>query len=166
MLEGALEHKDSMGNGSVMRPGDVQRMSAGIGVQHSEYNASKTEPLHFLQIWILPDRQGHRPGYEQKTFSDSEKRGRLCLIASPDGEEGSVSLYQDARIHAALLDGEEAVTHELSAGRAAWVHVARGTVTLNGQRLAAGDAVALGAGTIALSGGQGAEVLVFDLASG
>lgn len=166
VLEGALEHKDSMGNGSVMRPGDVQRMSAGTGVMHSEYNASKTEPVHFLQIWILPDRRGHTPGYEQKHFPEVEKRGRLRLVASPDGANGSVAIHQDARVHAALLNGEETVNHELGAGRAAWVHVARGSLVVNGERLEAGDAAAIGGGSVALGEGQEAEVLLFDLATG
>ncbi len=164
VLQGALEHKDSLGTGSIIRPGDVQRMSAGTGVRHSEYNASKTEAVHFLQIWILPDRAGHAPGYEQRRFEDADKRGRLCLVASPDGRQGSVTVHQDALLYAALLDGEEALAHELAPGRVAWVHVARGALTLNGQRLSAGDAAALPAGArLELGGGQQAELLLFDL---
>ena len=162
VLEGALEHKDSMGTGSVIRPGDVQRMSAGTGVAHSEYNASKTDGVHFLQIWILPDRSGHTPGYEQKNFPAEEKRGRLRLVASPDGRDGSVAIHQDATIHAGLFDGDERAEHLVAPGRAAWVHVARGSVTLNGERLTAGDAAAVG-DKVVLERGEGAEVLVFDL---
>lgn len=165
VLDGALEHKDSMGTGSIIRPGDVQRMSAGTGVLHSEYNASQTDPVHFLQIWVIPDRPGHQPGYEQKTFSTDDKRGRLRLVASPDGRDGSVTIHQDATIHAALLDGDESVEHVLAPGRAAWVHVARGAVEVNGTRLEAGDAAAIGGGTIRLEGGHAAEALLFDLSS-
>jgi redox-sensitive bicupin YhaK (pirin superfamily) len=167
VLEGALEHKDSLGTGSVIRPGDVQRMSAGTGVLHSEYNASKTEPVHFLQIWILPDRAGHAPGYEQKTFSDADKRGRLRLVASPDGADGSVTIHQDARIHATVLARGAGVEHALAPGRHAWVHVARGAAEVNGTPLAAGDAAALtNESALRLRGaGDGdAELLVFDLA--
>ena len=164
VLDGALEHRDSMGNGSVMKPGDVQRMSAGTGVTHSEFNHSQSEPVHLLQIWILPDRRGHSPGYEQKHFADDEKRGTLRLVASPQGEQGSVSLNQDARVYASLLDGDESVTHELNDGRVAWVHVARGSVTLNGQRLEAGDgASANAAGALEFSAGDQAEILIFDM---
>ncbi|MEQ1508435.1 MAG: pirin family protein [Myxococcota bacterium] len=165
VLDGALAHKDSMGTGSVIRPGDVQRMSAGTGVAHSEYNASPTDPVHFLQIWLLPNRRGHPPGYEQKTFTADDKRGRLRLVASGDGRDGSVSVHQDASLLATLLDGDEAVTHPLAPGRAAWVHVARGSVEVDGTRLEAGDAAAFGdgAGPIRLDRGQGAEVLLFDL---
>jgi redox-sensitive bicupin YhaK (pirin superfamily) len=167
VLDGALEHEDSMGTGSVIRPGDVQRMSAGTGVLHSEYNASRTEPVHFLQIWIVPDRAGHAPGYEQKTFGDADKRGRLRLIASPDGADGSVTIHQDARIHTTVLAPGAAVEHAIPPGRHAWVHVARGAAEVNGTPLAAGDAAALsGEPAVGLRGaGDGdAEVLVFDLA--
>jgi redox-sensitive bicupin YhaK (pirin superfamily) len=167
VLEGALEHKDSLGTGSVIRPGDVQRMSAGTGVLHSEYNASKTEPVHFLQIWILPDRAGHAPGYEQKTFSDADKRGRLRLVASPDGADGSVTIHQDARIHATVLARGAGVEHALAPGRHAWVHVARGAAEVNGTPLAAGDAAALTnepAPRLRGGGDGDAELLVFDLA--
>ncbi|MDP2305899.1 MAG: pirin family protein [Pseudomonadota bacterium] len=162
VLDGALEHKDSMGTGSVIRPGDVQRMSAGTGVAHSEYNASKADPVHFLQIWIVPDRAGHAPGYEQKHFDPASKRGRLRLVASPDGRDGSVTLHQDAAIFAGLFDGDERAEHVLAPGRAAWLHVARGTVTVNGERLSAGDAAAIG-DRVVIEGGAGAEVLLFDL---
>ena len=166
VLSGELGHTDSMGNGSTIRPGDVQRMSAGVGVLHSEMNASKSEEVHFLQIWVLPDRKGHEPGYEQKFFSEADKRGRLCLVASADGRDGSVTIHQDAAIYAALVDGSEVVEHTLAASRAAWVHVARGAVDVDGVRLEAGDAAAIGGGTLRLSGGAAAEVLLFDLASG
>ena len=165
VLEGALEHKDSMGNGSVIRPGDVQRMSAGTGVRHSEFNPSQSEPVHFLQIWIEPDVTGIPPGYEEKHFDAADKRGRLRLIASPDGAEGSVKLHQDARLHAALIDGKERAAHALAPGRRAYVHVARGSVTVNGQPLAAGDALkAEGLNEIVVEHGDQAEVLLFDLA--
>ena len=161
VLEGALEHKDSMGTGSVIRPGDVQRMSAGPGVTHSEYNASPTEPVHFLQIWILPRRPGLPAGYEQKHFADDEKRGRLRLVASPDGAEGSVRIQQDARMFATLVGGQP-VAHELQ-GRKAWVHVARGTAEVNGQRLQAGDGAAVeGEPRLTLSSPDTGEVLLFD----
>ena len=165
VLEGALEHKDSMGTGAVIRPGDVQRMSAGTGILHSEYNASKVDPVHFLQIWINPATRGNAPGYEQTHYSRAQKQGRLCLVASSDGREGSVTVRQDMALYASLLDGDDVVTHTLGDGRAAWVHVARGEVTVGGERLAAGDAAAIGGGTIRMSAGVGAEVLLFDLAS-
>ena len=165
VLEGELGHQDSMGTGSVIRPGDVQRMSAGTGVFHSEMNPSKTTPVHFLQIWIVPDRRGYQPGYEQRTFTEAEKRGRLRLVASNDGREGSVTVRQDVSLFAGLFDGDEAASYELAAGRHAWVHVASGSVTINGERLEAGDAAAFSAaGTIAIAGGAHAEVLLFDLA--
>ena len=167
VVDGALEHEDSMGTGSVIRPGDVQRMSAGTGVLHSEYNASKQEPVHFLQIWIVPDRPGHPPGYEQKTFAADAKRGRLRLVASPDGADGSVTLHQDARIYASLIPPELELDHALAPGRHAWVHVVRGAIDLDGNRLATGDAAAVSdAARIRMRGaGDGeAEVLVFDLA--
>ncbi len=165
VLEGALEHRDSMGNGSVIRPGDVQRMSAGTGVVHSEYNASGTAPVHFLQIWILPRRGGLPSGYEQKHFTDEDKRGRLRLVASPDGAEGSVTLQQDARVYAALLGGGQAAKHAFAPGRKGWLHVARGAASLNGTALAAGDGVAIEEeGEVALAGGDGGgELLLFDL---
>jgi len=164
-LEGRLEHKDSMGNGSAIIPGDVQRMSAGTGIMHSEYNGSKTEPVHFLQIWIEPNQRGVSPGYEQKHFAPEDKRGRLRLIASPDGRDGSVTVHQDARVFASVVDGDDRVVHELAPGRRAYVHVARGAVCVNGQTLQAGDALAIaGEPRIELDRGRDAEVLVFDLA--
>jgi hypothetical protein len=164
VLDGELGHKDSMGNGSIIRPGEVQRMLAGTGVQHSEMNPSKTTPVHFLQIWILPDRPGHKPGYEQIAFPHEERSGKLRLVASPDGAGGSVTIHQDARLYATLLDGGQSVTHTIAPGRHAWVHVARGTANVNGTALGAGDAVSTSdAGTLPLSG-SGADVLVFDLA--
>jgi hypothetical protein len=164
VLDGALEHKDSMGNGSVVRPGNVQRMSAGTGVRHSEYNPSDREGVHFLQIWIEPAVRGVAPGYEEKHFDAASKRGRLRLIASPDGREGSVTIHQDAFVHAALLDGDETATHSLADGRRAYVHVARGEVTVNGHPLRAGDALkATGEAGIRLESGRAAEVIVFDL---
>ncbi len=166
VLEGALEHKDSMGNGSVMRPGDVQRMSAGTGVTHSEFNHSSDEPVHFLQIWVLPDRKGHAPGYEQKHFPDEDKRGRFRLIASQDGAHDSVSLNQDIKIFSALVDGEESVSYTPDAGRVAWIHVARGAVELNGQKLDAGDGVSLNANkTLRFENGRKCEILLFDMAA-
>jgi quercetin 2,3-dioxygenase len=164
VLDGAVGHKDSMGNGSVIQPGEVQRMSAGTGVRHSEHNAAEGK-THLLQIWIQPDRSGHPPSYEQTMFPDAEKRGRLRLVASPDGRDGSVTIHQDARIHAGLFDGDETATLELAPGRHAWVHVARGQVEVNGAPLAAGDGVAIsGEPAIAVKNGKGAEILVFDLA--
>jgi redox-sensitive bicupin YhaK (pirin superfamily) len=164
VLEGALAHKDSIGTGSVIRPGDVQRMSAGTGVRHSEFNESRTEPVHFLQIWILPDRRGHAPGYEQKTFPEAERRGRLRLVASPDGRDGSVSLHQDVALWAGVLEEGQKAEVPLGAGRHAWVHVARGAVTVNGRRLAEGDGAALSDERALALEGHGGEVLVFDLA--
>lgn len=164
VLEGALEHRDSMGNGSVIRPGEVQRMSAGTGVTHSEYNASRSEGVHFLQIWILPEARGLEPGYEQKAFSAEEKRGKLRLVASRDGAEGSVKLNQDAKLYATLLEQGEELSFTIEPGRHAWVHVARGKAQLNGRAMAAGDgASASGEGRLLLRGEQGAEILLFDL---
>jgi len=165
VLEGALEHKDSIGTGSVIRPGDVQRMSAGTGVLHSEYNHSPDSGVHFLQIWIEPNRRGVEPSYEQKHFPAEEKRGRLRLVASPDGAEGSVSIYQDARVYAAVLEAGDSVTHALADGRRAYVHVARGSVQLNGETLSAGDGAKIqGEPQLRLSDGQRAELLLFDMA--
>lgn len=165
VLEGSLEHKDNLGTGSVIRPGDVQRMSAGTGIRHSEFNGSKIEPVHFLQIWINPERNGLEPGYEQKAFPEVEKRGKLRLIGSRDGRDGSVTIHQDVDLYAALLDGSDKVTHEIAPGRGGWVQVARGTVELNGEKRSAGDGVAVqGPGTLGLANGDDAEVLVFDLA--
>ncbi len=165
VLEGALAHRDSLGNGAAIVPGEVQRMSAGTGVRHSEFNHAQEATTHFLQIWLLPDRMGITPGYEQKAFADSEKRGRLRLVASPDGREGSVTVHADASIHAGLFDGAEAATLALAPGRLGYVFVARGTVHVNGQALATGDAAMLrGEPSLTLDQGVGAEVLVFDLA--
>jgi redox-sensitive bicupin YhaK (pirin superfamily) len=164
VIAGALQHKDNMGNGSVMRPGDVQRMSAGTGVVHSEFNASKTEPVHFLQIWIIPERPGLPSGYEQKFFSDDDKRGKLRLVASPDGAEGSVRIQQDARLFASLLEGGQSVSHTIPRGRKGWLHVVTGSVALNGQPLAAGDGVAIdGEETLAIGAGERGEILLFDM---
>jgi redox-sensitive bicupin YhaK (pirin superfamily) len=164
VLEGALEHKDSMGHGSVIRPGDVQRMSAGRGVLHSEFNPSPQDPVHFLQIWIEPNVDGIPPSYEEKHFAPEAKRGRLRLVASPDGRDGSVAIHQDAYVYATMLDGGERVTHALAPGRKAYVHVARGRLVANGQPLAAGDALkATGVTDVALEKGEGAEALLFDL---
>lgn len=164
VLEGALEHKDSLGNGSVIRPGDVQRMSAGTGVLHSEFNASGEELVHLLQIWILPDRRGLAPSYEQKRFPDSQKRGRLRLVASPDGREGSVTIHQDAYLYATRLEAGEIVTHCLAPGRRAYVHVARGEAELNGQQLSAGDGAKIVAEeSVRIRSESGTEVLLFDL---
>jgi len=164
VLSGALEHKDSLGNGSVMRPGDVQRMSAGTGVRHSEYNASRGELVHFLQIWIQPDRRGLTPSYEQKHFAPAERRGRLRLIASPDGKDGSVVIHQDARIYAGLFDAAEHASLGLAPDRRAYVHVARGSVKANGAELEAGDGLKLeGESGVTLTQAREAEVLVFDL---
>jgi redox-sensitive bicupin YhaK (pirin superfamily) len=164
VLHGALEHKDSLGTGSVIKPGDVQRMSAGTGVRHSEFNASKMDVVHFLQIWILPDRAGHDPGYEQKAFSDDEKRGKLRLVASSDGRDGSVTIHQDARMYAGLFDEGESASFEVAKGRGAWLHVARGSVEVNGTPLETGDAVAFEkAETIAIAGKKKGEVILFDL---
>jgi redox-sensitive bicupin YhaK (pirin superfamily) len=165
VLEGALEHKDSMGNGSVIRPGAVQRMSAGTGVMHSEYNPSQTELVHFLQIWIEPSQRGIRPGYEEGIFDAPSKRGRLRLIASPDGREGSVTIHQDAMLFAGLFDGDESAAHMLAPGRRAYVHLARGEARVNGQLLRAGDALkATAEREVRIEHGVGAEVLLFDLA--
>ena len=164
VLEGELAHKDSMGTGSVIRPGDVQKMSAGTGVSHSEFNPSAEKPAHFLQIWIEPNQRGVKPSYEQQTFSVEQKRARLRLIASPDGADGSVRIHQDARVYASVLEGDDAVTYALPAGRSAYVHVARGSVQLNGTALTAGDGAKINAEKeIRLSNGDGAEVLLFDM---
>ncbi len=163
VLEGSLGHEDSMGNGSTIVPGDVQRMSAGTGVRHSEFNHDKSGVTHFLQIWIEPAQSGLPPSYEQKHFAPEEKRGRLRLIASPDGREGSVTIHQDALVYAGLFDGAEEAQLALARGRRAYVHVARGSLSVNGEGLRAGDALKTEAGTLAFAGGEAAEVLVFDL---
>lgn len=164
VLEGALEHKDSMGNGSVIRPGDVQRMSAGKGVLHSEFNASDKELVHFLQIWIMPKSTGIRPSYEQKHFPEGEKQGRLRLVASADGRDGSVTIHQDAFLYGTLLGNGDSVSHVLAGGRKGYVHVARGAVSVNGEPLHAGDGAMLSdEREIVLSAADTAEVLLFDL---
>jgi len=164
VLEGTLEHKDSMGNGSVIHPGDVQMMSAGSGIRHSEFNPSRLEQVHFLQIWIIPNRQGVTPCYQQQRFDDTEKRGKLRLIISPDGAEGSLSVYQDARVYAGLFDGEEQQVLPLRENRFAYVHVARGSLDVNGQRLSEGDGARLRrVRELSFGQGENAEVLAFDL---
>lgn len=165
VLDGALEHKDTLGTSSVIRPGDVQRMSAGSGIRHSEYNASKKDPVHFLQIWILPNEEGMVPGYEQKAFEREEKQGRLRLVGSQDGRDGSVVIHQDVDLYATLLDEGDSVTHKLRPGRHAWVQVARGQVRLNGEILKEGDGAAISKEeSLTLDGVVSAEVLLFDLA--
>jgi redox-sensitive bicupin YhaK (pirin superfamily) len=165
VVEGALEHKDSMGTGSVIRPGDVQRMSAGSGVTHSEHNPSRTEGAHFLQIWIVPERRGLQPGYEQKRFEDDEKRGKLRLVASHDGQDGSITIHQDVKVYAGLLPQGGEVTHALDPGRHSWLQLVRGKLALNGHELAAGDgAAASGETALSLTAREDAEVLLFDLA--
>jgi redox-sensitive bicupin YhaK (pirin superfamily) len=164
VLDGALEHKDSMGNGSVIRPGDVQRMSAGTGVRHSEFNASDSDPVHFLQIWILPERKSLEPSYEQKHFAEDDKRGRLRLVGSRDGRDGSVTIHQDADLYATVLGDGDTVSHELAEGRKGWVQVAKGSAMLNEQLLDAGDGVAVeGPATIGLTGTSETEILLFDM---
>lgn len=165
VLEGALEHKDSIGTGSVIRPGDVQVMSAGTGIRHSEFNHSKTEPVHFLQIWVIPDREGIAPRYEQKTFPDADKRGRLRLVGSSDGRDGSVVIHQDVKLFAAILNAGEQITLPLSAGRKGWLQVARGSVTMNAHELDVGDgAAAEGEPELSVTTKvDGTEVLAFDL---
>ena len=164
VLAGELAHKDSMGNGSTIRPGDVQRMSAGRGVLHSEFNPSKDQPVHFLQIWIQPDQQRIEPSYEEKSFSNEDKRGRLRVIASSDRTDGSVLIHQDARVYAGLFNGTEQAVLQVKPGRWVYMHVARGSIVANNTKLTAGDALKLTDTTeLTLSGGQDAEVLVFDL---
>ena len=162
VLDGALAHRDSMGNGSVIRRGDVQRMSAGSGVLHSEMNGSSDEPVHFMQIWILPERRGIDPGYEQKNYSDDERRNTLRLVASRDGRDGSVIVHQDASIYSSLLDGT--VSHDFASGRYGWLQVARGEVDVNGERLKAGDGAAISGESRITIAGKKAELLLFDLA--
>ena len=165
VLEGALAHQDSMGNGEAIRPGEVQRMTAGSGVRHSEFNHAQDAATHFLQIWLLPSAANLAPGYEQKAFSEADKRGRLCLVAAPDGRDGAVTLHADVSIRAGLFDAEESAALALDPKRRTWVHLARGLLTVNGQALQAGDALGLvGQTQLSLRQGQGAEVLVFDLA--
>jgi hypothetical protein len=165
VLSGELAHKDSMGNGSTIRPGDVQRMSAGTGVMHSEFNASKTERAHFLQIWLLPAKRGIAPSYEQKTFGPDVKAGKLVLVASPDGASGSVTINADARVYAGVLDAGATAELPIAAGRGAWLHVARGTVRVNGKELGEGDGASFeGEPAVRIEGVAGGEVLAFDLA--
>lgn len=165
VLQGALQHKDSMGNGSVIKPGDVQRMSAGTGVTHSEFNASQTEPVHFLQIWIQPKFTGIQPGYEEKIFSDDEKRGKLRLIASFDARDGSAKIHQDASIYASIIELNQILTYILADGRSAYVHVARGSMQVNGHTLQSGDgAKIVSEGALSFSAKDPAEFLLFDMA--
>ena len=164
VLDGALEHKDSIGTGSVIRYGDVQRMSAGTGVRHSEFNHSKTDPVHFLQIWIIPSALGIAPSYEEKHFDPASKQGRLRVIASPDGRDGSVLIHQEATIYASILDGNDRLTHALDMKRGAYVHVIRGRITVNGVALSGGDALKItGETAVTLENAEAAEVLLFDL---
>jgi quercetin 2,3-dioxygenase len=167
VLDGALEHKDSIGTGSIIRPGDVQRMSAGTGISHSEYNASKTEPVHFLQIWILPEQQGIKPGYEQKTFTEAEKCGTLRLLGSRDGRDGSIKIHQDVNLYGSTLRHGDIVNHPLGEGRVAWLQVVRGALQLNDLPLVAGDGAAITQESqITLKGTSTvAEVLLFDMAA-
>lgn len=165
VIEGALEHKDSMGNGSVIHPGDLQRMSAGTGVTHSEFNHSDTDPVRFLQIWFLPDRKGHKPGYEQKYFSEAGRRGQLMLMASATGSDGSVRLNQDLNFYAGLLHGDEQVEFQVDPARDVWVQVARGSISVNGQALQQGDGAAITEpGVLCFDHGKHAEVVIFDMA--
>jgi redox-sensitive bicupin YhaK (pirin superfamily) len=165
VLEGKLEHKDSLGTGSVILPGDGQRMTAGSGIRHSEFNPSTTEPVHLLQIWIQPEKAALPPSYEQKSFPEEDKRGQLRLIASRDASNGSVKINQDAKLFATLLKPGEEVTHNLAPGRHSWLQVARGAVELNGNKLAQGDGAAISEETkLHITGVENAEVLLFDLA--
>jgi len=165
ILSGSLEHRDSMGNGSVIRPGDVQRMSAGTGVSHSEFNPSQSEACHLLQIWIMPKLRKLTPSYEQKFFGEDERRGKLCLIASDDGRDGAVTIHQDARAYASLLDAGQAIAYQLDESRSAWLQVARGSLSLNGQNLSQGDGAAITSESqLTISTADASEFLLFDLA--
>lgn len=165
VMQGELQHKDSMGNGSIIRPGEVQRMSAGTGIQHSEFNASRTDEAHLLQIWILPDRRGHTPSYEQTSFPEAERQGKLRLVVSNNGREGSVTVHQDVSVYASLLGEGESIQYTLPAGRHIWLQVARGSLTVNGTALNAGDAMTLSTPKILdIQGGKNGEFLLFDLA--
>jgi redox-sensitive bicupin YhaK (pirin superfamily) len=165
VMEGALAHKDSTGGEGVLRRGEVQRMSAGTGVVHSEFNGSQDEPVHFFQIWIMPERDGITPGYEQKLFPEEERRGKLKLLVSPNAEDGALKIHQDAKLYSAILDGGYEVTHTLSKGRAAWIQAARGGVTVNGVMLQQGDGAAIEEETaLTIASEKGAEILLFDLA--
>jgi quercetin 2,3-dioxygenase len=164
LLEGALEHRDSFGHGAVLRPGEFQRMTAGTGVQHSEFNLSKTEPVHFYQIWLLPDRRGYQPGYEQKKFPETERQGKLRLVASPDGRNGALTIHQDAEVFLSFLESGQQVTHSLRSGRYAWLQVLRGSVQLNGIALASGDGAAVWDETIlSVKAPAPAEAMLFEL---
>ncbi len=166
VLDGALEHKDSLGTGSVIRPGDVQRMSAGTGIRHSEFNHSQTDRVHFLQIWILPEQDGAQPGYEQRQFSPESRRGRLRLVGSRDGRDDSVTIHQDVDLYAALLSDRDKVSHTLRKGRDAWLQVARGEISLNGETLRQGDGAAIDEpGPLAIEARDDSEILLFDMAS-
>jgi hypothetical protein len=166
VLDGELQHKDSLGNGSVIRPGDVQRMSAGTGIHHSEFNASEEKPVHLLQIWIIPEQRGLEPGYEQKTFDAAERSGKLRLVGARDGRHGAVTIHRDVDLYATLLKNGDRVTHKLRDGRVAWLQVATGAVTLNGKELNAGDGVAIENGeTLDLAATTTAEALLFDMAA-
>jgi quercetin 2,3-dioxygenase len=164
VLAGALEHRDSLGNGSVIRPGDAQRMTAGSGITHSEFNPSAAEPVHFLQIWILPQRRGLAPGYDQRNFAESERHGRLRLIVSPDGADGSITIHQDARVYSGLLDVGSTAEHRLEVGRTAWLQVARGAVLINATRMQEGDGAAIeNEARVAIEAKADSEVMLFDL---
>lgn len=164
VLEGALEHRDSLGTGSVLRPGEFQRMSAGTGIRHSEFNPSGTEAVHLYQIWLLPDQKGLRPSYEQRSFTEAERRGRLRLVASPDARDRSLLIHQDARVYLSTLDAGQEIRHELQPGRHAWIQVLRGTVELNGQTLATSDGAAVSdEKALLLHGSEPSEVMLFDL---
>jgi redox-sensitive bicupin YhaK (pirin superfamily) len=164
VLEGALAHKDSLGNGAVLRPGEFQRMTAGTGIEHSEFNPSDLEPVHLYQIWLFPDRRGLTPGYDQRAFPDHERRGRLRVVASPDGRDGSLTINQNAQVFLTTLDAEKQVTHKLSSGRHAWIQVLRGGVTLNDVSLSAGDGAAVSdEPQVTLIAPQSSEVMLFDL---
>ena len=165
VLEGALEHRDSLGTGSIIRPGELQRMSAGTGIRHSEFNPSANEAVHLYQIWLLPDRAGHKPSYEQKSFPEGERRGKFQLVASPDGRDGSLTIHQDANLYLATLGDGAALAHPIRPGRSAWLQVLRGTVHLNDKRLTAGDGAAVeNEASLAVRAEDSAEVLLFDLA--
>lgn len=165
VLDGALEHKDSLGNGSIIRPGDLQHMTAGTGVRHSEFNPSADGAVHLYQIWLLPEREGLLPAYDQRAFSDDERRGRLRLVASPDGADGSLTIRQDARLYLSSLNAGESVSHDIQVGRHAWLQVLHGRVKVNGTLLETSDGAAIGdEGRLNLVGEQGAEVMLFDLA--
>lgn len=166
VLEGALEHKDSLGAGSIIRQGDVQRMSAGSGIRHSEFNASATDPVHFLQVWIIPEKRGIAPGYEQRSFAEAEKRGMLCLIGSREGRDGSITIHSDVDLYATTLAPGASVTHHMNEGRIAWLQLVRGAALVNGVALQAGDGAAVeAAGALALTATADAELLLFDMAA-